>query len=183
MNAFPDLEAFLRTLRAEGLTVGPREIVWLQHTFHQAPKLDRERLQIMLGCVLAKTLAQRRRFDALFELWLGKISDSAAGRALLTRIETKSSTSRKEHTKQGPTPEPQTRKPRTRRREAIAALLEVGVLLFLIQFFIYQPYRTQQTPPVIEMPRKPQPETVATQPEQALRFFVFAPDHSRHTLR
>jgi formylglycine-generating enzyme required for sulfatase activity len=169
MNAFPDLEAFLRTLRAEGLTIGPREVIWLHHIFRQSPTLDRERLRVMLGCVLAKTPAQRRRFDVLFELWFGKVSESPAGRSLLTQTNTNSTVSREEPTKQGPTPEPQNQKPRSRWRQAIAALLEVGVLLFLMQFLISLPHHPLQQPTVIPVtPIKPKPATDSSKAEEVL---------------
>jgi uncharacterized protein with von Willebrand factor type A (vWA) domain len=117
MNEFPDLNAFLQTLRGEGLTVGPRELIWLHHLFKQAPVLERERLQEMLGCVLAKTPAQRRRFDGLFDLWLDKVSDSPTGRALLTPGKITSKTSEKlpaeENAPPGPKPPPRPQTPQT----------------------------------------------------------------------
>jgi formylglycine-generating enzyme required for sulfatase activity len=130
----------LQTLRGEGLTVGPRELIWLHHLFKQAPILERERFQEMLGCVLAKTPAQRRRFDGLFDLWLDKVSGSPTGRTLLTPAETNSKTSEKPSAEENVPAGPKPPKPRARWGKAITLGVEVGILLFLLEFLINLPY-------------------------------------------
>ncbi len=140
MNHLPDLDAFLRTLRAEGLTVGPREIIWLHHLFQQAPTLERDRFQEMLGCVLAKTPAQRRRFDVLFDLWLGKALGSPAGKTLLTSEETKAAFREKKTAEPEATLKPIDPKTGALWKVSFALWVEVGVLLLLMQFFASFPY-------------------------------------------
>jgi formylglycine-generating enzyme required for sulfatase activity len=162
----------LQTLRGEGLTVGPRELIWLHHLFKQTPVLERERFQEMLGCVLTKTPAQRRRFDGLFDLWLDKVSDSPTGRALLTPAETKSKTSEKPPVEETVPPGPKPPKPRARWGEVIMLGFEVGILLFLLEFLIVLPhYPMEKIDSIIETqikipPISPGQETDAALPDQ-----------------
>lgn len=69
-QSVPNLDTFLTALRFEGaISVGPHEIVRLQHVFRQSPPLNRDELRDLLACTLVKHQEQRSRFDALFDDW------------------------------------------------------------------------------------------------------------------
>lgn len=77
MKVFPSLEAFLKTLRSEGIPVGAREVARLHQLFQQQPDLNQRQLKDTLRCLLAKTSVERRKFDRIFKLWLDQATNQA----------------------------------------------------------------------------------------------------------
>ena len=72
-----DLDTFLAALRLEGITVGPRERVWLQHALQLTPAPERLDFKAMLACALIKHQGRRERFEALFDTWYPPEPDDA----------------------------------------------------------------------------------------------------------
>src|SRR5215510_11795091 len=64
-----ELDAFLVTLRVNGVPVGPADIDRLRRLFALEPRLDRNGLKTLLSALLVKTPAQRETFEALFADW------------------------------------------------------------------------------------------------------------------
>jgi uncharacterized protein with von Willebrand factor type A (vWA) domain len=64
-----ELDAFLVTLRVNGVPVGPADIDRLRRLFALEPRLDRSGLKALLSALLVKTPAQRETFEALFADW------------------------------------------------------------------------------------------------------------------
>jgi len=54
MGAIPGLDELLAALRAEGVPVGPVEVVRIQHALATTPRLDRDGLRRFLACLLVK---------------------------------------------------------------------------------------------------------------------------------
>ncbi|ETW96559.1 MAG: hypothetical protein ETSY1_26130 [Candidatus Entotheonella factor] len=63
------LDDFLAALRHEGIPIGLREHLWLQHALQLAPSPERLELKALLACTLVKQEVHRERFEALFEIW------------------------------------------------------------------------------------------------------------------
>ena len=78
MTIFADWKAFLATLRAEGIPIGPGELIRLQLAFDQEPQLDRKGLKQLLACTLVKDRQQRETFELLFEQWCPKEKEEEA---------------------------------------------------------------------------------------------------------
>jgi hypothetical protein len=64
-----ELDAFLVTLRVNGVPVGPADIDRLRRLFALEPQLDRNGLKTLLSALLVKTPAQCETFEALFADW------------------------------------------------------------------------------------------------------------------
>ncbi len=63
------LDELFTALRAEGVPVGPAEVVRTRHALACAPRLDRDGLRRFLGLLLVKRPEHQATFDWLFDLW------------------------------------------------------------------------------------------------------------------
>jgi len=65
----PELAELLAALRADGLPLGPQELIRLHQAFAGAPRLDRPGLKRFLACLLVKTSEQQALFAQRFDGW------------------------------------------------------------------------------------------------------------------
>jgi len=68
------LDELFTALRAEGVPVGPAEVVRTRHALACAPRLDRDGLRRFLGLLLVKRPEHQATFDWLFDLWCPDLS-------------------------------------------------------------------------------------------------------------